>query len=82
MGALGAAPVTHRSLQGGHQKKRVTLSACRAGDSSVEAWIRAGCCLGSAGSSQCLFTAKCNSDARKLGKDKGEGKAKGEDNGI
>lgn len=58
------------------------VSACRAGHSSVEARIRAGCCWGPAGSSQCVFIAKCNSDARELGKDKGEGKVKGEDNSI
>lgn len=29
-----------------------------------------------------MFIAKCNRDARELGKDKGEGKVKGEDNSI
>lgn len=82
MAVLGAAAVTHRSLQGGHQKKRETpASACHAEHSFVEARICAGCCLGPAGSSQCVFIVKCNCDARELGKDK-EGKVKGEDNSI
>lgn len=82
MAVLGAAAVTHRSLQGGHQKMMTRASAYHAGHSSVEARICAGCCLGPAGSSQCVFIVKCNCDARELGKDKGEGKVKGEDNSI
>lgn len=65
---------------GSKEASEVMLSpACLAEDSSAEAWGHAGCCWWEQPAFVCSQT---RSDARKPGKDKGEGKVKGKDNDI